>query len=343
MSHFNKKSSKIYSVGTYLPTQVVKSIDLFESFKSDARYGISTSWMDDEMGICERRMSDGAEKPSSLAINAAKQAIAECTDLNLEHIDMVLFCGIERDQPQPATAHTVQNALGLHAQHVFDVANACFGFVDGIEIASRFIEAGVIRKALITTGEVPTRLIPSFLKQLQGNLSRKEALKLLGWLSVGDAGGAVIMGDGEDERDSAAGFRVFNNQADSSHVDKCTYYKKDDGEYEGKMDMGRIVAHGLKMHRNLLSETLSMVGWDRFDWLISHQTGRRNFDQIEKMNVVGADRMIRTYPLLGNITTATFAISYQQLLNRPEIQRGDRIGGCFSGSGLTAGQFCYTF
>ena len=156
------------------------------------------------MGICERRMSDGAEKPSSLAINAAKQAIAECTDLNLEHIDMVLFCGIERDQPEPATAHTVQNALGLHAQHVFDVANACFGFVDGIEIASRFIEAGVIRKALITTGEVPTRLIPSFLKQLQGNLSRKEALKLLGWLSVGDAGGAVIMGDGEDERDSAA-------------------------------------------------------------------------------------------------------------------------------------------
>jgi len=77
--------------------------------------------------------------------------------------------------------------------------------------------------------------------------------------------------------------------------------------------------------------------------VISHQTGRRNFDQIEKMNVVGADRMIRTYPLLGNITTATFAISYQQLLNRPEIQRGDRIGGCFSGSGLTAGQFCYTF
>jgi|GEM_PF-1924456 len=77
----------------------------------------------------------------------------------------------------------------------------------------------------------------------------------------------------------------------------------------------------------------------------AHSSKALNVDGADLMTitVVGADRMIRTYPLLGNITTATFAISYQQLLNRPEIQRGDRIGGCFSGSGLTAGQFCYTF
>jgi 3-oxoacyl-[acyl-carrier-protein] synthase-3 len=297
--------------------------------------------MDDEMGITERRMSEHSQNPSLLAINAAHQAIAKCTNLNPNEIDMVLFCGIERDHSEPATAHTVQHALGLKAQYVFDIANACFGFVDGIEIAIRFIETGVVRKVLVTTGEVPTRMIPSFIKQLQGNLSKQEAGKLLGWLSVGDAGGAVIIGRNETSED--VGFRVFNNKVDSSHIEKCKYWKTDDGEYEGQMDMGRIVAHGLRMHRNLLRETLNLVGWDSFDWLISHQTGRRNFDQIAKMKVVLEDRMIRTYPLLGNITTATFALCFEKLLRQSEIKQGDKIGGCFSGSGLTAGQFCYLF
>jgi len=337
----NEPATRILSAGSYLPKNIVKSSDLFEEIGTERLYDIPTNWMDEKMGIHERRVSEPGSKPSELAIHAARKAIDNYPEVHQDQIDMVIFCGIERDQSEPATAHSVQHALGLKARHAFDISNACFGFNDGIEIANNFIKSGSAKYALVVTGEVITKIIPSFIRQMKIGVSRSKAKNLIGWLSLGDAGGAMLIGPSEPG--DCRGFKTFRNNIDSSHVDKCSYVLGDDGEYHGEMKMARIVAHGFRLHKEIINQTLSNVGWQQFDRLLTHQTGRKNFEQIAGLGIVEPKNMIKTYELLGNITTATLPLSCEKMLCDGTLVSGCRIGGCFGGSGLTTGQFCYQY
>ena len=330
-------TAKIISCGTYLPEQIVKSDHLFEEIKSDSVYGLPTDWMSREMGIIERRMSSEDSKPSDLAIPAARKALELAPQVNPGDIGMVIFCGIERDQSEPATAHRVQNALGLKADHAFDIANACIGFVDGIEIASKFVTSGTVKYALVVTGEVPTKLSRSFLQKVKNGITKEEFDKRIGALSVGDAGGAMLIGAAD--QDEMSGFQTFNTKVDSSHIDKCIYWKDKNGQLEGHMQMGQILGQGLRIHRSMISDTLNNLGWSGFDWVLTHQTGRRSFEGVRKFLQIPEEKMIKIYHCYGNTTTATLPLLWEKLSNNGIVRSGDKIGGIFAGSGLATCQF----
>lgn len=331
--------TKILSVGTYLPSEIIKSDHMFEEIQSDKRYGISTDWMSNDMGIVERRVSPSDTLPSDLAIPAARKAIENAQGINLDDIGLVIFCGIERDQSEPATAHTVQNALGLKANHAFDVSNACFGFLHGVEIANHFIKSGATKYALVTTGEISSRVLRAAVDRLKAGVSKSEASDIIGALSVGDAGGAVVLG--QSEYGERAGFELFNTKTDSSHIEKCFYKVRADGTIDGQMKMGPIVGASIWMHRKIIDETLEMLGWEQFDWVLSHQTGRRPFEKFSEISTVPPEKMIKTYPYLGNIASATFPVNFEKLCEHGKVKEGDRIGGIHSGSGLVVGEFGY--
>lgn len=332
---------KILSSGVYFPAQVVKSDDLFIEIRSESQYGIPTNFMSKRIGIEERRMADDSAKPSDLAIPAAQQAIDSCESLNADTIDMIVFCGIERDQPEPATSHTIQNALGLSASHVFDVASACFGFIHGMELASNYIRLGMVDKALVVTGEVPTRILRCVVDELKAGVQLERAKLLIGALTVGDAGGAVILGASPDCGQS--GFEAFKNVTDSSHINKCIYKWGHSGVPEGQMEMAGINQAICKMHESLISDTLDSLMLTEFDWVLIHQTGAYPFEQLAKLRGVHRDRIIKTYNRFGNITSATFPANFNLLQKSARIQPGDTIGGLFAGSGLSIGQFVYTY
>ena len=341
MNHHATPKVKIKSVGTFLPKEIVYSDDLMSEIDSSNQYNIPIDWMRTTMGIEERRISPASSKPSDLAIPAAREALDSCPDVSPQDIDLVIFCGIERDQPEPATAHTIQNALGLNANHAFDMANACFGFIDAMEVASNFIKCGVVKYALIVTGEVPSRILRSAVEKLKEGVDIKTAKNIIGALSVGDAGGAIIIGRSDDYEKS--GFELFNTICHSNYVDKCIYKTADDGKVEGQMMMGHMAAAFIRYNNKLIDETLAKLGWDKFDWMLSHQIGKRPFEKISVMNGVNPSSMIKTFDKLGNITSATFPVNFHKLCVEGQVNTGDRIGGCFAGSGLSIGQFGYTF
>ncbi len=331
-------NTKILSVGSYLPEQTLKSDDIMSEIKSDIQYDIPINWMSESMGIKERRISPADFQPSDLAIPAAKKAIDE-SNINPDLIDLVIFCGIERDHSEPATAHTIQARLNLKANHVFDMSNACFGFMHAIETANHFLHSGTVRHALICTGEIPSRILLAAVEYLKAGVDAETAQKTLGALTVGDAGGAVILGLSDIDEDT--GFKLFHTKTDSSHVDKCYYGVNSDGTFHGQMNMGPIVGASIWMHRKIIDETLLMLGWNSFDWVLSHQTGKRPFEKFQSFSTVDNEHMIKTYDTLANITSATFPINFEKLLNTGKLRSGDKIGGIHSGSGLVVGEFGY--
>jgi len=341
MHHPTKQKAKIYSTGVHFPTQVVKSDELFSEIDSETQYGIPIGWMADVMGIHERRVAPEEAKPSDLAIPAAERALQSVSHLNFDDIGLVIFCGIERDQSEPATAHTIQHKLGLNARYAFDMANACFGFVDAMQIATNYISCGIVKYALIVTGEIPTRVSKAAIDILKKGVDIKTARNIIGALSVGDAGGAAIIGP--TEVGEHAGFELFNTVSHSHLADKCIYKQREDGTIEGQMMMGQIAGAIVRSHADLINDTLVKLGWNEFDWVLSHQIGQRPFDRLSNMDGVKPSKMIKTLDKFGNITSATFPVNFYKMVKEKSVERGDKVGGCFAGSGLVIGQFGYTF
>jgi len=341
MHHPTKQTAKIYSTGVHFPSEIVKSDDLLMEIKSESQYNIPHTWMSEVMGIEERRVAPSKDKPSDLAIPAAIQALEGAPYLDQQEIDLVIFCGIERDQSEPATAHTVQHKLGLNARFAFDMANACFGFVDAMQIATNYISCGIVRYALIVTGEIPSRVSKAAIDLLREGVDIKMARNIIGALSVGDAGGAAVIGPTEAKEQ--AGFELFNTVSYSHLADKCIYKQREDGTIEGQMIMGQIAGAVVKSHVDLIGDTLSKLGWSEFDWVLSHQIGQRPFDRLSNMEGVQPDKMVKTLDKFGNITSATFPVNFHKMVDEGRVARGDKVGGCFAGSGLVIGQFGYTY
>jgi 3-oxoacyl-[acyl-carrier-protein] synthase III len=329
--------TKILGSGTYLPKHIVTSEDIFNSFSSESKYGIPSDWMIEKMGIIERRMCSANCRPSDLAIPAAKKAIESYQGINIDHIDAVIFCGIERDQPEPATAHEIQRKLGLSAKYAFDVGNACFGFFDGLRIASSLIQSSAARLVLVVTGEVPTKLTTKVVDQLNKGISRKEMADKLGFLSVGDAGAAMIVGQSGDA--GLTGFTSFDAQTLSSENDLCYYDQKPNSEFTASMKMARIVSKTLKLQSQINDRAQRSCSWQNPKFLLTHQVGKKAFYEVVKKGIVPEERMIKSYDYFGNVTSATIGLNYQQLVDSAATKEGDVVHGYYSGSGIVAGHW----
>ena len=113
-------------------------------------------------------------------------------------------------------------------------------------------------------------------------------------------------------------------------------------QVEGQMLMSEIMDRGFEMQESSLEKNMRSVGWNEFDWLLTHQTGRKNYEQTQNLNLSKPDRVIKTFDKLGNVTSATLPIVFEEMQQTGLLKKGDNVGGAFAGSGLIIGQFGYT-
>ncbi|ESW85997.1 3-oxoacyl-ACP synthase [Mesorhizobium sp. L103C119B0] len=145
---------RIIGTGRAVPARCVTSRAL------DARLGFGDGHFEAATGVIERYVCD-AESQVDLACAAARLALADA-ELEAGSVDLVIGgCGVPY-QPLPSTAPLVMQRLGLAdgSAAAFDVNSTCLGFLTAFETASRLIEAGQCRTALVFSSEIASRALP---------------------------------------------------------------------------------------------------------------------------------------------------------------------------------------
>lgn len=327
-------ASRIVSVGYYLPETRVRTAEMLEAAGA-SRFGVTNNFIEDTMGIREVRHAASDQRPSDLAVAAAEQALAK-TDINPDEIDLIIFCGIEGDYAEPSTAHIVQAALGLSGI-CFDVSNACLGFMSGVQIANDMIKAGSIRYALVCTGEKPSKISHRAISALQHDRSTRDFFwKTVGSLTVGDAGGAAIIGC----KTSKSCIMRINTTSDGKLYKLCYYGHDKDGITHGEMSMREISRAIAEAHKSLYPTSLSnmRLSPSNIHCLITHQVGKRPWERFSQILGVAKKKMTKTFENYGNITSATFAVNYAKAQEEDRIQEGDCVFAAMAGSGLSVCQ-----
>ena len=108
---------------------------------------------------------------------------------------MFMHAAVCRDMLEPATASFAHRKIGLPGSaQIFDVSNACLGFLNSFVILAGMIESGQIQAGMVVAGENGRPLIEQTLNHLAtAPLNRNEIKPFFANLTIGSGAVAAIL------------------------------------------------------------------------------------------------------------------------------------------------------
>ena len=312
------KSIGITAAGAFLPERTLSSDSLEQRVAGAHDLDVPPGSLKQRTGISQRRIARDDEYASTLAIGAARQALAAATS-GPGDFDLLIFASASRDVADPATAHIVQAGLGSRA-HALDVTNACNSFINGIDIARALLLAGRGRRALVVTGETPTRAIrwePDSVGQLRRGFAG---------YTFGDAGAAVII-----EPVARGGILDVDTETRSEHWDvggvfgggsrhprdlEKTYFE---GDGHALLEVFEKVGIGIL---DRVRDRTGMAAGDYAKVLV-HQVTLPYLERFVELTGVPRASLEVTVTELGNMASATLGVQLARVF--AGLGTGDRV------------------
>ncbi|MFI0914490.1 3-oxoacyl-ACP synthase III family protein [Streptomyces abikoensis] len=318
----------ITATGSYLPERTLTSERLQEEVARAAGLPLPRGLFRRTTGIVTRRVAADGEYASTLALGAARRALSSA-GLHPLDIDLLIYASATRDVAEPATAHIVQAALGSTA-HALDVSNACNSFLNGIDTARAMILAGRARRALVVTGETPSRAIrrsPAGPRQFRDGFAG---------YTFGDAGAAVVVepvdrggildvGTETHSEHWAVG-GIFGGGSRHPRSEEHTYFHGDGRELREVFEKTGTAVLDRVRHRTGLR-------WDDYRHVLVHQVTLPYLERFVELSGVPQDKLVLTVPELGNIASATLGVQLDRIHGR--LAPGDRVLFVGLGGGIS--------
>jgi 3-oxoacyl-[acyl-carrier-protein] synthase-3 len=333
----------VESFGYELPGNIVTSLSLEERLASiynklNLRYGR----LEMMTGIRERRFWDDGVTPSQASTKAAEKAISK-SGIRKEDIGCLLHTSVSRDFLEPATATVVHDSLGLPSTAtIFDISNACLGFINGMVTLANMIELGQVKAGVVVGCESSKRLIDATIdKVLKDPDITRETLKLaFATLTLGAGAAAVVLTHSSLSRD---GHKLLGGvtRAASQHNGLCrieadTYFFDPSISPEMHTDSRELLKNGAKLAPDTWEAIKQELGWkdsdvDRF---FTHQVSAVHRRLLFKTLGLDEAKDFSTVEYLGNVGSVSLPITMAIGVDQGRLNPGDKVAMLGIGSGI---------
>lgn len=314
--------SVVRGVGSYLPARTLTNAELATMVDT------SDDWIVQRTGIRERHVAAKDEKTSDLAIAAANAALANA-GLTAADIDLIVLATSTPDLTFPATATTVQAALGITRGAAFDLQAVCSGFVFAISTADKYLRSGDFERALVIGSETFSRLL---------DWEDRTTCVLFG-----DGAGAVVLERSEQPgtRDDR-GILVSKLRSDGRHREKLFV---DGGPGSTgtvghlRMEGKEVFRHAVGMITDVIEDAYAATGYssEDIDWFVPHQANLRIIDGSAKKLKIAPNKVVVTVDKHGNTSAASIPLALSVAVNDGRIKKGDLVLLEAMGGGFTWG------
>lgn len=328
----------LHTFGYELPPRVLSSEDIEKKLAPlYKRLKLPTGRLQLMSGINERRLWEPGTRPSQAAALAGKKVL-EQGNISAEQIECLFFTSVSRDMMEPATASFVHNELGLSGNClVFDISNACLGFLNGMVLLATMIEQGQVKNGLLVAGETAEELVSSTLKFLLSDktLTRKTIKPAFASLTIGSGSVALYMCRA-DEAPTKPRLSRTAWYANTGHSDLCQ------GDHHGvdttlmATDSEELLVRGVETADKTWKEFSAEKCWgtEDIDHFFCHQVGSAHAKLLFDTLSLDPAKNFETLARLGNVGSVsapiTMAMAMEQSVFRPG-QKGAILG---IGSGI---------
>jgi 3-oxoacyl-[acyl-carrier-protein] synthase III len=327
-STYRHSNTTVLSVCAVDAPVVVTSDQIDERLRSTyARVGLKPGMLSRVAGIQERRWWPEDVSFTEGAATAGAKALAEA-GVDPARVGLMINTSVSREHLEPSTAVQIHHALGMPSSCLnFDLANACLGFVNGMQLAATMIDSGQIDYALVVDGESSRYTQEVTLERLAGpEATAQDILSQFATLTIGSGAAAMVLGRA-DEHPQGHRFLGGVARAGTEHHDLCV----------GDLDWMRTDTRGL-LEAGL---ALSVATWEdakaEFDWAdmdryIAHQISQVHTRALCEALDIDAKKLPLTFPTRGNMGPA--AVPFTLAMEAESLQPGERVLLLGIGSGL---------
>jgi len=314
--------SKISGWGKYVPENIVTNFDLEKIVDTN------DEWITQRTGIKERHIANESETTSSMAVAAAKNALA-VAKLTTDDLDLIVVSTSSPDHLVPIVSSTIQHKLGATCP-AFTLMTGCTGFVYGLATAHQFIATGTYDNILV----IGVELISKFLNWEDRNTC----------VLFGDGAGAVVLtpsntptgikgidlgSDGEKGMSLTVPGLGTAMKIDHDMIDRGDHFLQMDGRTVFKFATRIMPKSTLKVLEN------AEMTVDDIDLLIPHQANQRIVDLAVRRLGIDPKKVFVNLQKYGNTSAASIPLALVEAIEEGKVKEGDNICMVSFGAGLT--------
>lgn len=333
---------RLEGFGFALPENVVSSVELERELAPIyERFGLHEGRLEMMTGIRERRFWDEGSVPSDGSTRAGGRALA-AAGIEPGDVECLIHTSVSRDFLEPATASVVHDNLKLAPRALlYDISNACLGFLNGMINLANMIELGQVKRGLIVAGESSRNLVRTTIKQLlsKKNLTRQEFKAAFASLTIGS--GAVALAMTHDSV-AATDHRLIGGvaRAATEHNDLCRSSADTGFDREAAMSMQThaetLLNSGCELASTTWRDFRRELGWTngQVDRFYGHQVGQAYWDSLVQALELDVTHSYSTFESLGNVGSVSLPLTMALGLERDPPHEDANIAMLGIGSGL---------
>jgi 3-oxoacyl-[acyl-carrier-protein] synthase-3 len=318
------RNVKIIGTGSYTPEKVYTNEYLETIIETNS------NWIEQNLGIKERRIADSDEYTSDLASKAAIRAI-ENAGLTKDKIDLIIVATATPDRMAPSTAAIVQDKIEAYGAVAFDIAAVCSGFLYAMSIASQFIASGAYDNVLVIGADAFSKIT---------DWKRKDAV------FFGDGAGAAVLTHGDREEGFLA-FRLYTDgrgkwnftiPAGGSEM-PATVDTVEKGLHYFQMNGRAVYETGTKVLPIAINQVLKDTGLSIEDisFMIPHQPSIKILQKTAEIIGLPWEKVMTNMDRYANTSGGTIPILLDEVNRSGKLKKGDLVLFAAVGSGWTYG------
>lgn len=288
-------------------------------------------------GIHERRFWDYDIRPSEASAEAGSKAI-ERSCIDPSDIEVCIHSSVSRDMLEPSTASFAHRLMGLSSNvQVFDVSNACLGFLNSLTMLSAMIDAGQIKSGIVVSGENGRPLLERTIQLLlDRDLNRKTIKPYFANLTIGAGAVAAVVCH---ESLSPDGHRLLGGAclADTSNNELCQGDASGSGSgFEMQTDSEEMLRAGVDLAKRTWAAFKDELAWNENtpDRIVCHQVGSAHQKLLFETLGLESEKDYSSFPEFGNTGSAALPLTLAKASEVGFVKKGDRVAMLGIGSGL---------
>ncbi|MBA4137809.1 MAG: 3-oxoacyl-ACP synthase III [Opitutus sp.] len=291
-------------------------------------------------GIRERRMWPAGTRPSDASAAAGRKVLG-LSKIPVGKLQVLMHSAVCRDMLEPATATFVHHKMGLGGgMQVFDVSNACLGFLNGLVLLGSMIDAGQIRAGIVVSGENGRPLVERTIQHLLGANHDRNAIKpFFANLTIGSAAVAAVVCHEDELPAGAPRHRLVAGAAlaDTSHSDLCQGDSSGDG-LAMETDSEQLLIAGVEVARRTWADFKQETGWNEMtpDRFICHQVGSAHRRKLYETLGLDLAKDFSSFETLGNTGSAALPSTLVRALEQGAVREGQKVALLGIGSGINS-------
>lgn len=330
--------------GYALPEEVVSSVDIERQLAPIYdRFGLHEGRLEMMTGIRERRFWKAGAPPSDGSTRAGREAL-RAARVRPDQIECLLNTSVSRDCLEPATASVVHDNLGLPLRSImYDISNACLGFLNGISSLANMIELGQVKRGLVVAGESSRQLVRTTIDQLLAKgpkLTRKEFKAAFTSLTIGSGAVACVLAHDSVARTQhhVLGGAILS-ATEHNHLCRGSADTGFSGDAEISMqtDAELLLNGGCELAAKTWDAFKASLGWqhDDISRTYCHQVGSMHRDRLYEAIQLDPARDFSTFDFLGNVGSVSAPLTMAMGIERDPPHPGSNIAMLGIGSGLS--------